>query len=83
VAAGNDIVALRRRFGKSMAFRAGVDKRCLARGGEATVQEIARLQPVIDGGGYIPFCDHGIPSDVSWENYLHYVRHLARATGWL
>ena len=44
--------ALRRRFGKSMAFRAGVDKRCLARGGEATVREIARLQPVIDGGGY-------------------------------
>ena len=23
-------------------------------------------------GGYIPTCDHGVPEEVSLENYLHY-----------
>jgi hypothetical protein len=23
-------------------------------------------------GGYIPTCDHGVPEEVSFENYMHY-----------
>lgn len=23
-------------------------------------------------GGYIPTCDHGVPVEVSYENYMHY-----------
>ena len=44
--------------------------------------EFKRVEPVIKDGGYIPGCDHGIPSDVSWENYLEFVRLLAEVTGW-
>jgi hypothetical protein len=44
--------------------------------------EIARLQPVIDAGGFIPGCDHGIPHDVSWPNFVEYNQLLAAATGW-
>ena len=83
VAAGNDIVEFRRRFGRRMAFRGGVDKRAMARGGEVLEDEFRRLQPVIEDGGYIPSCDHGIPADVSWPNYLAYVKRLAELTGWL
>ena len=83
VAAGNDIVELRRKFSRRMAFRGGVDKRAIARGGAAIEEEIARLAPVITDGGYIPGCDHGVPADVSWADFVRYVGLLARATGWL
>jgi uroporphyrinogen decarboxylase len=83
VAAGNDLVAFRRQFGRRMAFRGGVDKRAMARGGKAIEDEIARLRPVIEDGGYIPSCDHGVPADVAWPDYVRYVGLLARATGWL
>ncbi len=83
VAAGNDIVAFRREFGRRMAFRGGVDKRAMARGGAVIEAEIERVRPVIESGGYIPSCDHGVPADVSWPNYVRYVELLARATGWL
>ena len=83
VAAGNDIVAFRKAFGHKMAFRGGVDKRAMAKGGEVIEAEIARLQAVIDDGGYIPSCDHGVPADVSWPNYVRYVELLAKATSWL
>jgi len=83
VAAGNDIVAFRRQFGRRMAFRGGIDKRAIAKGGRTIVDEIRRVEPVIRDGGYIPGCDHGVPSDVSWQNYVEYVRLLGRATGWI
>jgi len=83
VAAGNDIVAFRREFGHDMAFRGGVDKRAMARGGEALRTEIARIRPVVEDGGFIPGCDHGVPPDVSWTNYVETVRLLAGVCGWL
>lgn len=83
VAAGNDIVAFRKRFGRHMAYRGGIDKRCMAKGGKVIEAEIARIAPVIKDGGYIPSCDHGVPADVSWPDYCHYVKLLAQATGWL
>ncbi len=83
VAAGNDLVAYRKKFGRNMAFRGGVDKRLIAKGGRHIEGEIERLMPVIRGGGYIPGCDHGVPSDVSWPNFVYYTQLLAKATGWL
>jgi hypothetical protein len=46
-------------------------------------QQALRLEPVVRGGGYIPGCDHGVPPDVSWPDFLHYARLLAEMTGWL
>lgn len=83
VAAGNDIVALRKEFGRKMAFRGGVDKRAMAKGGKAIEEEIRRITPVVKSGGYIPGCDHAVPPDVSWPDYVRYVGLLARLTGWL
>ncbi len=83
VAAHNDIVEFRRRFGKDMAYRGGVDKRAIAKGGTVIKDEINRIRPVVEGGGYIPGCDHGVPSDISWDNFVGYVKLLAELTGWL
>ncbi len=83
VAAGNDIADFRRRFGKNMAYRGGVDKRAMAAGGKVIEDEIARIAPVINDGGFIPGCDHGVPHDVSWDNFVYYVKLLSKATGWM
>lgn len=83
VAAGNDIVQFRNTFGKKMAYRGGVDKRKMAVGGTDIEKEIQRIKPVIDSGGFIPSCDHGVPADVSWPNFVYYTKLLAQATNWL
>ncbi|MCE9615665.1 MAG: hypothetical protein K8T26_15460 [Lentisphaerae bacterium] len=82
VAAGNDVVALRARFGRRIAFTGGIDKRCMARGGQDLDDEMARLAPVVRDGGFVPGCDHGIPHDVSWTNMLQLARRWAEMTGW-
>ncbi|MAE63750.1 MAG: hypothetical protein CMJ18_05715 [Phycisphaeraceae bacterium] len=83
VAAGNDLPAYRRTHGGRIAYSGGVDKRAIAAGGDVIRREIDRLRPVIDAGGYIPGCDHGVPSDVTWPDFVEYCRLLAGATGWL
>ena len=83
VAAGNDSNALRREFGRKMAFAGGVDKREIAKGGVSIAAEIERLKAVIESGGFIPSCDHGVPHDVSWRAFVEYVKELSKATGWL
>jgi hypothetical protein len=83
VAAGNDINALRDEYGQKIAFRQGVDKRCIAKGGKAIENELQRLEPVIKSGGYLPGCDHGVPYDISWPDFVYYSTLLAELTGWL
>ena len=84
VAAGNDIVALRQRYGRQMAYMGGIDKRALAAGGEKMRAEVMRVvPPLLEEGGFIPGCDHGVPPDISWPNFVEYTRLLAQLTGWL
>jgi uroporphyrinogen decarboxylase len=83
VAAGCNLVKFQQEFGAQMAYVGGVDKRAIAAGGKTIEKEIKRLEPVIDAGGFIPGCDHGVPADVSWDNFVYYTKLLARATGWL
>jgi len=84
VAAHNDIVGYRRTFGKTMAYRGGIDKRALAKGGGVMREEVMRVvPPLFEDGGFIPSCDHGVPSDISWPNFVEYARLLAELCGWL
>jgi len=83
VAAHNDIAEFRHRFGHQMAYTGGVDKRAMAKGGHTLREELRRIEPVVRDGGYIPGCDHGIPADVSWPDFVDYCRLLAQITGWL
>jgi len=51
----------------------GVDKMKLIAGKEAIKEYLESLVPYVERGGYIPFCDHRCPPDVSEENYLYYL----------
>ncbi len=84
IAAGNDLLSYRKKFGRSIAYRGGMDKRLIAKGGpelEAGMKRI--IPPMLEDGGYIPSCDHGVPPDISWGNFVEYSRILAGLTGWL
>lgn len=68
-----DPVELRQRFGKRLLMMGGFDKRILADSTVAIDTEVERLAPLVNEGGYIPFCDHRVPPDVPLVNYLHYL----------
>ena len=52
-----------------------MDKRVLAQGKEAIDRMIDRIFPVMQQrGGFLPTCDHGVPEEVSLENYLYFRR---------
>ncbi|MDI7275535.1 MAG: uroporphyrinogen decarboxylase family protein [Anaerolineae bacterium] len=84
VAAGNDLVAYRRLYGRRLAYQGGIDKRAIAAGGSAMRQEVLRVvPPLLEEGGFVPSCDHGVPPDISWPAFVEYSRLLAGLTGWL
>ena len=54
------------------------------KGGQVIRDELQRVvPPLLKDGGFIPGCDHGVPHDISWPNFIDYTRLLAELTGWL
>ncbi|MCL2363675.1 MAG: hypothetical protein FWC71_03320 [Defluviitaleaceae bacterium] len=51
----------------------GVDKMKMIAGKEETKKYLESLVPFVERGGFIPFCDHRCPPDVTPENYLYYL----------
>jgi len=80
VQAGND---LRRLLGKHPELRAfgHMDKRVMARDRAAMDGELERVKAVLTLGRYVPWPDHLIPPDVSWENYQYFVWRWKELTG--
>ncbi len=64
---------LLKQYGKELRIMGGVDKTQLAKGPAAITAYLESLAPLVERGGYIPFCDHRCPPDVSWENYWFYL----------
>jgi uroporphyrinogen decarboxylase len=73
-AAGMDPVAIRRKYGPEFRLMGGVDKRLLAAGPKFIDNELAHVAPLLAGGGYVAWCDHYVPPDVSLKHYRHFVR---------
>jgi hypothetical protein len=72
VAAGCDVVRTGQEY-PDLLLLGGVDKRVLAQGKDAIDRMVDRIFPAMRcRGGYIPTCDHGVPEEVSLENYLYY-----------
>jgi len=72
VASGCDVVKISQRY-PDLVLSGGIDKRVLAQGPQAIDKHLDRILPAMrTRGGYIPTCDHGVPPEVSWQNYLHY-----------
>lgn len=84
VAAHCSATEFRREFGRNMAYSGGIDKRVIARGGAELTEHVLGIVPdMFRDGGYIPGCDHGVPPDISWPNYLEFGRLIAKLSGWL
>ena len=75
-ASGCDVVRTRRKY-PELLIHGGFDKRILASGKNAIDREVDRIMPeMAKQGGYFPTCDHGVPEEVSFDNYLHYRRRM-------
>ncbi|MEI6519279.1 MAG: uroporphyrinogen decarboxylase family protein [bacterium] len=74
VQAGMDINSLQERYYGQTCWLGGIHKHRLTGGDGAIAAELARVRPAMERGGYIPTLDHCCPSDVSFENYLTYLR---------
>lgn len=76
VASGCDVVEIGLQY-PQLVMRGGIDKRVLAAGPEAIDAMVERIVPVLKArGGYIPCCDHGVPAEVKYQDYLHYRRRM-------
>lgn len=60
-------------YGKELRLMGGVDKLQLIKGKTEIKEYLEGIAPLVERGGYIPFCDHRCPPDVSEENYLYYL----------
>jgi uroporphyrinogen decarboxylase len=69
-----DPAQLRETYGKDVLLMGGVDKVALAGGPAAIDAEIERIRPLLATGGYVPHVDHRVPADVSYDNYLYYLK---------
>lgn len=79
-AAGMDALRLRERFGPGLRLMGGIDKRAMIAGPEAIDAELAHVLPLLEDGGYIPWCDHHVPPDVPLPHYLYYVQRMKQAS---
>jgi hypothetical protein len=84
VAAGNDVSAMRKKYGRDLLMIGGIDKRALAHGEAAIEEELARRLPLVADGGYLPAVDHSVPYDISFENYMYYAaRQTQQCAGYV
>ena len=60
-------------YGKNLKIMGGVDKLELGKGPKAIKAYLETLVPLVERGGYIPFCDHRCPPNVKPEDYLYYL----------
>jgi hypothetical protein len=72
VAAGCDAIEIGHQY-PDLAIFGGIDKRVLAGPQAGIGAYLERLiPPMRRRGGFIPTCDHGVPEEVTLENYLYY-----------
>ncbi|NMB26412.1 MAG: hypothetical protein GX986_12875 [Firmicutes bacterium] len=68
-------------YGKELRIMGGVDKLELGKGKAAIRKYLETLVPLVERGGYVPFCDHRCPPNVTPEDYLYYLDLKERMFG--
>ena len=68
-------------YGKELRIMGGVDKIELGKGPKAIKAYLETLVPLVERGGYIPFCDHRCPPNVKPADYLYYLDLKERMFG--
>jgi hypothetical protein len=78
---GADPVRYRQMYGKDLLMMGGFDKHILAGPVSGIRAEVERLALLVEEGGFIGFCDHRVPPDVPYRNYLAYLQHVREVWG--
>lgn len=78
---GGDPVRYRKEYGRDLLMMGGVDKHILAGPKAGIDQEVCRLLPLVEDGGYIGFCDHRVPPNVPLDHYMYYLMAARRVWG--
>jgi len=78
---GADPVEYRKEYGRDLLIMGAFNKRILAGRKRDITAEVERLAPLVEEGGFIPFCDHLVPPDVPLSNYIHYLNEAKRVWG--
>ena len=81
VQSGMDVLEVRKKYGRNLGIIGGIDKRACTRGFDELHREIDRVMPLMEQGGYIPELDHSVPPNISWPNFIEYVRYLKERLG--
>ena len=74
VKAGFDVVEMKRKYGRKLAYYGNIDVRILEHGTKEDVEkEVLYKLNAAKGGGYVPASDHSVSWDVKVENfdYMH------------
>lgn len=79
---GSDPVKYRQMWGRRILLRGGIAKYQLAGTRQDILNELKRVEHLVEEGGFIPHGDHRIPHDVSYGNYKYYVREKLAMLGW-
>lgn len=69
---------LRRVYGRDLRLIGGIDLDALTHGPPAIREEMEKVMPLLDQGGYIPLADGRVRQTVSFSNYYHYRTLLER-----
>ena len=76
VKAGFDVVEMKRKYKKKLAYYGNIDVRILENGTQDDIRrEVLYKLNAAKGGGYVPASDHSVSLDVKIENfdYMHYL----------
>lgn len=79
VNSGMDAVSLKKNYGNKLFLGGNLDKRELAKGGEAMRREVDSKVPVLrEMGGYIPGVDHLVHVEFTLQRFEEYVEYLKK-----
>jgi hypothetical protein len=72
-----DAIEIKKKYGNKLFLIGNLDKRELAKGGEAMRKEVDAKVPILkEMGGYIPSADHLIPVEFSLERFREYAGYI-------
>ncbi len=81
-AAGNDAVALRKKYGKDIILAGNIDKRAFLKTDDVLRDEVMSKVPfLLESGGYFPSVDHLVPPDVPFRMYQLFINLLREVAG--
>ena len=78
---GGDPLKYRQQYGKELLLMGGFDKHILQSSQAEIENEVKRLAPLVEEGGYISFCDHRVPPDVPLASYQFYLEKTREIWG--